>query len=159
MRPVYHCMLRKAGITEIGDNVFIGMRAIILMGARIGNNVIVGAGSVVSGNFPDNVVIAGNPAKIICSLEQYYQKNLDRFECYAETTYLVKKNHLQRKITEEDMSWYNQLWASNSTESIYRKLSVDGDDKEEIIADLIKVKPRYESFEDFVKKIEEKKNE
>ena len=36
----------------IGNNVFIGMNAIILMGTNIGNNSIVGAGSVVKGNFP-----------------------------------------------------------------------------------------------------------
>lgn len=50
---------------EIGDNCFIGMNSIILKGTRIGNNVVVGAGSVVHGTFPDNCIIAGNPAKII----------------------------------------------------------------------------------------------
>ncbi len=50
---------------EIGDDCFIGMNSIILKGTKLGNNVIVGAGSVVSGNFPDNCIIAGNPAKII----------------------------------------------------------------------------------------------
>lgn len=49
----------------IGDNCFIGMNSIILKGTRLGNNVIVGAGSIVCGLFPDNVVIAGNPARII----------------------------------------------------------------------------------------------
>lgn len=49
----------------IGDNCFIGMNSIILKGTQLGRNVIVGAGSVVCGVFPDNVVIAGNPAKII----------------------------------------------------------------------------------------------
>lgn len=52
----------------IGDNCFIGMNSIILKGTTIGNNVVVGAGSVVSGNFPDNCIIAGNPAKIIKQL-------------------------------------------------------------------------------------------
>lgn len=51
----------------IGDDCFIGMNSIILKGTKLGNNVIVGAGSVVSGNFPDNIIIAGNPAKIIRS--------------------------------------------------------------------------------------------
>jgi len=50
---------------EIGDNCFIGMNSIILKGTTIGNNVIVGAGSVVQGKFPDNCIIAGNPARII----------------------------------------------------------------------------------------------
>lgn len=41
------------------------MNSIILKGTTLGENCIVGAGSVVSGNFPDNVVIAGNPARIL----------------------------------------------------------------------------------------------
>lgn len=53
---------------EIGDNCFIGMNSIILKGTTIGNNVVVGAGSVVQGTFPDNCIIAGNPAKIIKQL-------------------------------------------------------------------------------------------
>ncbi len=51
--------------TEIGDYCFIGYGAVILPGTILGKNVIVGANSVVHGEFPDYVVIAGNPAKII----------------------------------------------------------------------------------------------
>lgn len=49
----------------IGEGCFIGANSIILKGTILGKNVIVGAGSVVCGTFPDNVIIAGNPAKII----------------------------------------------------------------------------------------------
>jgi len=49
----------------IGNDCFIGMNSIILKGTTIGNNCVVGAGSVVSGSFPVNVIIAGNPARII----------------------------------------------------------------------------------------------
>ena len=55
---------RRAPIL-IGDDCFIGMNSIILKGTTIGNNVVVGAGSVVHGTFPDNCIIAGNPARII----------------------------------------------------------------------------------------------
>ena len=50
----------------IGDDCFIGANTIILKGTKLGNNVIVGAGSVVHGEWPDNCIIAGNPAKFIC---------------------------------------------------------------------------------------------
>ncbi len=53
---------------KIGKNVFIGMNTLILKGTEIGDNCVVGAGSVVSGRFPENSVIAGNPAKVIRSI-------------------------------------------------------------------------------------------
>lgn len=49
----------------IGDNVFLGCNVTIIGGVKIGNNVTVGAGSVVVKDVPDNCVVAGNPAKII----------------------------------------------------------------------------------------------
>ena len=52
----------------IGDNCWIGAGAIICPGVTIGNNTVVGAGSVVTKSFGDNVVIAGNPAKVIRNL-------------------------------------------------------------------------------------------
>ena len=49
----------------IGDNVWIGANAVVLQGIAIGENSVVGAGSVVTKDVPANVVVAGNPAKII----------------------------------------------------------------------------------------------
>ena len=54
----------------IGDDCFIGMNSIILKGTTLGNNVVVGAGSVVHGTWPDNCIIAGNPAKLIKRLDE-----------------------------------------------------------------------------------------
>lgn len=55
----------KCRPVKIGKNVFIGMNSLILKGTEIGDNCVIGAGSVVSGTFPPNSVIAGNPAVII----------------------------------------------------------------------------------------------
>lgn len=50
---------------EIGDNVLIGANAVILEGVKVGANSVVAAGSVVVEDVPENVVVAGSPAKII----------------------------------------------------------------------------------------------
>lgn len=49
----------------IGENVWIGLNAIILKGSQIGDNSVVAAGSVVKGIFPKNSLIQGNPAKLV----------------------------------------------------------------------------------------------
>ena len=59
---------------KIGNRVFIGAGSIILPGVSIGNDVVIGAGSVVSKSIPTNSLAAGNPAKVICSLEEYLNK-------------------------------------------------------------------------------------
>jgi acetyltransferase-like isoleucine patch superfamily enzyme len=51
--------------TRIGDRVWIGSNSVVLAGADIGDNVIVSAGSVVSGRVAPNTVVLGNPAKVI----------------------------------------------------------------------------------------------
>lgn len=53
----------------IGKNCWVGGKAVILPGVTIGDNVVVGAGSVVTKDIPNNVVVGGNPAKIIRYLE------------------------------------------------------------------------------------------
>ena len=55
------------GLPIIGDNVVIGTHAQIVGNVRIGNNSIVGAGAIVTHDVPDNVVVVGNPAKILRS--------------------------------------------------------------------------------------------
>jgi acetyltransferase-like isoleucine patch superfamily enzyme len=52
-------------IPVIEDNVWIGRRAIILPGVRLGSGCIIGAGSVVTRNIPPNTIVGGVPAKII----------------------------------------------------------------------------------------------
>lgn len=57
-------ILKIAAVT-ISDNVWIGANSIILSGVTIGKNAIVGAGSVVTKDVPENMVVVGNPAKIL----------------------------------------------------------------------------------------------
>ena len=49
----------------IGNKVWIGCNVTILKNTFVGNNCVIAAGSVVKGTFPDNTLIAGNPAKAV----------------------------------------------------------------------------------------------
>lgn len=65
----------KIGAVNIGDYVFIGAGTIILPGVTIGNKVVIGAGSVVTKDIPGNSVAVGNPAKVICTYDEYMDKH------------------------------------------------------------------------------------
>lgn len=58
---------RKRTVTRIGDNVFIGVYAVVMPGVTIGDNVVIGAGSIVTKDIPANTIAAGNPARILRS--------------------------------------------------------------------------------------------
>lgn len=61
----------------IGSNVFIGQNCFILRGLTIGDNVVVGACSVVTKDIPSNTVWAGNPARFIKTIEEYLAQYSD----------------------------------------------------------------------------------
>ena len=64
------------GKVSIGDWVYLGNNVLVMPGVIICDHVLVAAGSVVTKSIPANVVVAGNPARIVCTLEEYKQKNL-----------------------------------------------------------------------------------
>lgn len=70
----YGRMKYYIGKIEIFDNVMIGANSVVLYNTKIGPNAIVAAGSVVTKDVPPNTVVGGNPAKVICSLEDFIVK-------------------------------------------------------------------------------------
>lgn len=84
------------GRITIGDNCFIGAGVIILPGVTIGNNVIVGAGSVVTKSVPENMIVGGNPARIINTVDKYtkYVNSVG----FQTTNWMSKPMNVQREI-------------------------------------------------------------
>ena len=70
----------KMGKVTIGDHVFIGAGTVVLPGVSIGDRVVVGAGSVVTRDIPGGSVAAGNPAKVICTYDEYMEKQKNLME-------------------------------------------------------------------------------
>ena len=68
----------KFGAIKIHDNCFIGMNSTILPCVEIGPNSIIGAGSVVTKKVLPNSVYAGNPARLICSIDDYFKSCMSK---------------------------------------------------------------------------------
>ena len=81
---------------EICDNVFLGSRSMIMPGVRLGPNVVVAAGSVVTKDFSGGVVIGGNPARVIGSMDDLVKKR----EAYS-----ISKPSGQTKEQDADWAW------------------------------------------------------
>lgn len=96
----------KIGRVNIGNNVFIGAESVILPNVNIGNNVVIGANSIVTKDVPSNSVYAGNPARYICSIDEFIKKNKDRMAygpLYGEEYTLRKNvdNYKKKKMYKE----------------------------------------------------------
>lgn len=155
LRLKYGYIIGEAKKTIIGDNVFIGIDSIILMGSKIGSNVIIGAGSVVSGNIPNDVVIAGNPAKIIRTLEEHNEirknKCIEEAQEYAKE--IIKNNE---ELTIQKMGAFFPLYLKRDLNEIERNnlnINLSGDNIEDIKEKFINSKPYYKNFDEFKKNI------
>ena len=105
-----HLGYTKIGKVKIGNNVFVGAESVIMPNVTLGNNVIVGANSTVTKSFPDNVVISGSPAKIITNIDEYLKKQKEQKEiapCYDEDFTLrgnlteEKKQKMQQELEDK----------------------------------------------------------
>ena len=95
----------KIGRVTIGNGVFIGAHSTILPGVTIGNNVIVGANSTVTSDIPDGMVYAGTPAKMLCTTEEYINKERTRMassKCYDESWTLRKKVPKEKRMQQKN---------------------------------------------------------
>jgi maltose O-acetyltransferase len=87
----------RIGKVTIGNRVFIGASSVILPGVTIGSNVIIGAGSVVTKDIPDNVVAAGNPAKVLMPINDFLTKRQQETEIYPV---FGREYKVEQKVTE-----------------------------------------------------------
>lgn len=153
LRRVYGSVIGEAKKTIIGNNVFIGMNSTVLMGAHIGSNVIVGAGSVVAGNIPDNVVVAGNPAKVIRSLEEHYL--IRKSKCEEEARSCAREYyrtfHKCPTITEMGSFFPLYLPRERNLLAYYNiDTALSGDDEQDIILRWLETDPIYENYDLFL---------
>lgn len=154
IRRVYGEWIGEGAKTSIGENCFLGANSVILMGTTIGNNVIVGAGSVVHGEIPSNVVIAGNPARVICSLEEYRKKRQERTVNEAIQCAKIFKERHNRSPLPSDLNGFKFLFTPRDKDTVEKygiQFACTGDETEEVIDAFYNSVPYWNDFEEFLK--------
>lgn len=73
-KHVYNDFVNSSGKVKIGNNIYFGQNCVVLKGVTIGDNCVIGAGSLITKDIPPNSVAVGRPAKVIGTLDDYYKK-------------------------------------------------------------------------------------
>lgn len=147
-------VLGSSGKVKIGNNVFIGMNAIVTAGVTVADNVIIGAGSIVTKDCLSNGVYAGNPAKRIMDVEEFYKRR--QASQFAEAKQLATEYfNCYGKVPEcEVFHEYFMLFTSFEEiqqNSVFANKMKKGSDIKCPSEFLPQNKPLFDSFNDFIK--------
>ncbi|MDK2586342.1 acyltransferase [Romboutsia sedimentorum] len=145
----------RGGKVEIGNNVFVGYKSIILKNTSIGDDVIIGANSLVNRDIPTGTVWAGNPIRQICTLDEFYEKrrknNIESAKYRANIVY----NEKNRIPSIEEMGFFSYLFLPRTIENFdkyLKNLEFNGIVNDSLIKNLFfNSKPKYNSYEEFLK--------
>ena len=89
----------------IGDNVWIGDHATILKGVTVGDNTVIGAGSVVVASVPSNVIVAGNPAQVVKHLDSARQM-VTRMDHFSDPAGVIEFfDGIDRAVLAKNTTW------------------------------------------------------
>lgn len=102
----YGDFLPSSGKVKIGNNVYFAQKCTVMKGVTIGDNCIIGYGSLVTKDIPSNSVVAGSPARVICTLEEYYEKRKTKaleesLELAKEVQRFYKRKPVPKDFREE----------------------------------------------------------
>ena len=114
----------------IGNNVWIGGSAVVTPGVTLGDNVVVAAGAVVTKSFPDNVVVGGNPARILKTIEEENstdaltnaRKKIDRID-QEIVTLLEKRMSAVSEVTAYKAKNQKAVLDTNREEAVLEKVA------------------------------------
>jgi len=154
-RNLFSDYINSSGAVTLGNNIYIGTHVIILKGVSIGDNCIIGAGSVVTKDIPANSVAVGVPCRVVSSIEAYYkkrkQKGLDEAREYIK---LFRKKYGRNPSLNIEMreEWMYFIDGSNMDE--YPEVPV----RQRVRKGFEQWKKEYEapyhSYKDFMNSIE-----
>lgn len=154
-RNYFSDYINNCGEVKIGNNIYIGTKVTILKGVTIGDNCIIGAGSVVTKDIPANSVAVGIPCRVVSTLEDYYEKR--KIKSIEEAHIFVKcfRRRYGRDplVTELKEEWITFVDASNMSK--YPEIPI----KQKIGVGFEKwcklYKAPYRSYEEFIASVKD----
>lgn len=148
--PIFHEFIPSSGAVTIGNNVYFARNCSVLKGVTIGDNCIIGFGSTVTHDIPSNSVAAGTPAKVICTIEEYYNKRKKQSLEEAKELARIIRNKTGEKPTINQMYEEFPFWMEGEQDDPRLKFSVKYQTRG--FYDNWKKNHRatYKSFEDFL---------
>ncbi len=155
LKGLYGEVLGSAGEVVIGDNVFIGMHSTILKGVKIGKNCIIGANSLVNKDIPDGWVAAGNPAKPIIKIKDYYEKRKSEQFNEAKEIYRCYVERYGKEPTEEvffEHFWLFKKRNEKMPDSFKLRMKCVGN-YEHSMSNFVNQPPMFNGFDEFIKAI------
>lgn len=162
LKGLYGEILGSAGKVVIKNNVFIGFNTTILKGVTIGNNVIIGANSLVNKDIPDNVVVAGNPAKVIMNIDEYYKKRKEaqNNEAIELTVEYYKKKGIwpSEKVLREFIFLFKDRNSNYEEDNVFQEITHligNYEQTKEVFMQHDGMYKNYDEFIDYCKKIYE----
>lgn len=143
----------SVGKVEIGNNVFIGMGAIITRNVSIGDNVIIGAGSVVTHDCESGYVYGGVPAKKLMSIQDYHKKRMKNQLQDAKAVAIEYYKKTGKRPDENILREFLFLFADRSDveNKIVDKLLRDSGHYDICKEKLFHIKPKFKNINEFLK--------
>jgi acetyltransferase-like isoleucine patch superfamily enzyme len=142
--------INSSGRVKIGNNIYFGKNCTILKGVTIGDNCIIGANSLINKSIPANSVAVGVPAKVICTLEEYYRKRcLESIEEAFDYARSIKERYGRLPVEADFEQEFSLFVSGNDAENHttipikFQMAEVYNDWRKNHIA-------RYENFDDFL---------
>lgn len=142
--------LNSSGRIRIGNNVRFGQNVMVLKGVTIGDNCFIGAGSIVSKDIPANSVAVGAPCRVVMTIEEYYQKRLQRCEEEALDYARSIQERFGRKPRLEEMREEFIWFVSGDEVDNYPMIPIKYQLGPAYNAYVSSHKAKYASFEEFL---------
>ena len=147
----YDDFLPSSGRVVIGNNVMFGINCTVLKGVTIGDNCFIAAGALVTKDVPANSIAGGVPAKVLCSIDDYYNRR--KIECETEALEFARSivERFNRRPVPEDFNEEFTLFVDKDNIGAYSSLPVKqqlGSHYEKWITNHV---AKYKGFDAFIK--------